>query len=78
MWLIVKYTCWCGATNFKVKEDVSMDLEDPAISRNERKLISAIASSQICIYIAKNRHKKHIPCDRRQLIKLFVSIKHNF
>lgn len=55
-----------------------MDLEDPAISRNERKLISAIASSQICIYIAKNRQQKHIPCDRRQLIKLFVSIKHNF
>lgn len=57
MWLIVKYTFSCDATNLKVKEDVSMDFEDPAISRNERKH-SAITSSKICMYIFKNRYKK--------------------
>lgn len=36
---------------------------------------SAIISNQICMYTSKNRYKNHIPCGRRQLIKLFASIK---
>lgn len=33
---------------------------------------------KICMYISKNRCENHVPCDRRQLIKVFASIKHNF
>lgn len=29
-----------------------------------------ITSNQICMYISKNRYKNHVPCGRRQLIKL--------
>lgn len=53
-----------------------MDLEDPAINKHEKNSYSAITSNQICMYTSKNRFKNHVPCGRRQLIKLFASIKH--
>lgn len=39
---------------------------------------SAITSNQICMYISKDRHKNHVPCGWRQLIKPFESLKHAF